>query len=82
MREMETEASGQGTKDWDQFKCNMKGHMHCHGGGGAIYGLGFLGALVYYLTTATSFLAGVIGFFEALLWPAFLVYGVLKFIGA
>jgi hypothetical protein len=53
-----------------------------HGCGGALYGLGFLGALVYYLTTATSLTGGVIGFLKALLWPAFLVYGVLKFIGA
>jgi hypothetical protein len=60
----------------------MKKHMGCHGSGGALYGLGFLGALVYYLTTATSFLGGVLGVIKALLWPAFLVYGLLKFIGA
>ncbi|HTY52124.1 MAG TPA: hypothetical protein VMB35_02905 [Methanomicrobiales archaeon] len=47
-----------------------------------MYGLGFLGALVYYLTTATTILGGVIGVFKAVLWPAFLVYGVLKFLGA
>jgi len=60
----------------------MKKHMGGHGGGGALYGLGFIGALVYYLTTAPSLLAGVIGVVKAILWPAFLVYGVLKFIGA
>ena len=47
-----------------------------------IYGLGFIGALVYYLQTATTFWIGVVGFFKAIFWPAFLVYGVLKFIGA
>jgi len=62
-------------------KCNWKGHMHCHGCGGALYGLGFLGALWYYLTTATSLLAGFIGLLKAIVWPAFLVYGVLKFLG-
>ena len=72
---MENETSKQCTKDW------VKGHMRCHGCGGAIYGLGFLGALVYYWSTATTILAGVIGLVKALLWPAFLVYGVLKFIG-
>lgn len=51
------------------------------GCGGAIYGLGFLGALVYYLTTATSFWAGCIGIIKAILWPAFLVYGIMKFTG-
>ncbi len=65
-----------------ETKCNWKGRMYCHGTGGAIYGLGFLGALVYYLATATTVLAGIIGIFKAIFWPAFLVYGVLKFIGA
>ena len=46
-----------------------------------MYGVGFIGALVYYLTTATSLLAGFLGFLKALVWPAFLVYGVLKFLG-
>jgi hypothetical protein len=46
-------------------------------GGGAFYGLGFIGALVYYIQTATSFWDGVYGVFQALVWPAFLVYGLL-----
>jgi hypothetical protein len=50
--------------------------------GGAIYGLGFLGALVYYVSTAPDFWAAVLGFFKALLWPAFIVYGLLKLVGA
>ncbi|HVN65397.1 MAG TPA: hypothetical protein VMT31_02140 [Methanomicrobiales archaeon] len=81
MSDMEGETAEQCTKDWHDFKCNMKGHMHCHGCGSAIYGLGFMGALVYYLTTATSLLGGFIGFLKALVWPAFLVFGVLKFLG-
>jgi len=72
---MATETSEKG------LKCNWKGHMYHHGCGGALYGLGFLGALVYYLSTATTVLAGIIGIVKAVLWPAFLVYGVLKFIG-
>jgi hypothetical protein len=56
---------------------------HKSGGGscGALYGLGFLGALVYYVSTAPDFWAGVVGFFKALLWPAFLVHGLLGFLG-
>ena len=46
---------------------------------GAIYGLGFIGALIYYLQHATTFLVGVIGIFKALVWPAFLVYRVFEF---
>ncbi|MFO8070932.1 MAG: hypothetical protein R6V85_03560 [Polyangia bacterium] len=51
---------------------------HHHAQSGAIYGLGLIGALVYYLTTATSFWTGVIGVLKALVWPAFLVYELLK----
>ena len=80
--DMENDTSEPCTRDWCEFRNKMKGHMHCHGCGGAIYGLGFIAALVYYIQTATSFWDGVLGFFEALFWPAFLVYGVLKFIGA
>ncbi len=60
---------------------NIKGPMCGHGGGSAVYGLGFIGALVYYLTTATSLWAGFIGILKAIVWPAFLVYGALKFLG-
>ncbi len=49
--------------------------------GGAVYGLGFLGATVYYVSTASSFGAGVVGFLKALVWPAFLVYDLFKFLG-
>ena len=55
--------------------------MHCHGCGGAIYVLGFLGALYYYWTTATTVWAGFIGLIKAILWPAFLAYGLFKFLG-
>ena len=43
-----------------------------------VYGLGFIGALVYYWQHATGFGSGVVGFFKALVWPAFLVYESLK----
>lgn len=77
---MENEPNEQSPRCWCEFGHTMKHHA-CHGSGGALYFVGFLGALYYYLTTATSFLAGVIGVVKALLWPAFVVYGVLKFLG-
>jgi len=55
--------------------------MCCHGSGGALYGLGFLGALVYYLSTATSLWTGFLGILKAIFWPAFLVYGAMKYLG-
>jgi len=51
------------------------------GGGEGIYGLGFLGAAVYYISTATSFWIGVLGFLKAIVWPVFVVYELLKFLG-
>ena len=57
-------------------KCNIPGS----GAAGAVYGLGFIGAVIYYIQTATSFWIGVLGFLKALVWPAFLVYELLKFL--
>ena len=50
------------------------------GSGGCFYAMGFVGALVYYITTATSFWNGVWGVVKALLWPAFLVYQLLRYL--
>ena len=44
----------------------------------AVYGLGFIGAAVYYIQMATSFWTGVIGLVKAVFWPAFVVYEVLR----
>ena len=51
------------------------------GCGGAVYGLGFIGAAIYYVSTATSFWMGVLGILKAIVWPAMLVYGLLKQFG-
>ncbi|WP_109302348.1 hypothetical protein [Aquimarina sp. AU474] len=45
-----------------------------------VYGLGFVGAVIYYITHATGFWMGVLGFLKAIVWPAILVYEVFKFI--
>jgi hypothetical protein len=60
--------------------CDMK-MCSCNSTGGAIYGLGFLGAAIYYISTATSFMMGCLGVLKALVWPAFLVYHLLKLLG-
>ncbi|CAG1014235.1 hypothetical protein ANAEL_04931 [Anaerolineales bacterium] len=43
-----------------------------------VYGLGMIGALVYYIGHATTFWMGVLGFFKAIFWPAMLIYEALK----
>ena len=52
------------------------------GGAGAVYGLGVIGAAIYYIQTAEGFWMGVVGLIKALLWPAFFVYEMLKLVAA
>jgi hypothetical protein len=51
------------------------------GGSGAIYGLGLIGAAVYFISHAATFWLGVLGFLKALVWPAFLVYQAFQVLG-
>jgi hypothetical protein len=51
-------------------------------GCGAVYGLGFIGSAVYYLSIAPTFWIGVYGLLKALVWPAILVYQALRYLGA
>ena len=53
-------------------------HKSCTGH--AVYGLGLIGAAIYFISQAAGFWAGVIGFLKALVWPAFLVYELFKFL--
>lgn len=50
------------------------------GGGNAVYWLGLIGALVYYIRSADGFWLVVLGILKALVWPAFVVYDLLKFL--
>jgi len=45
-----------------------------------VYGLGFIGAVVYHVQHASTFGAGVLGVLKAIVWPAFLVYQLLRFL--
>ena len=53
----------------------------CSGCAGFGYTMGFLGAAVYYTANATGFWMGVLGFLKAIVWPAFLVFELMKYIG-
>jgi hypothetical protein len=46
----------------------------------AIYGLGFIGAAIYFIGQAATFWSGVLGFLKAIVWPVFLVYEAFKFL--
>ena len=48
------------------------------GSSGAVYGLGFIGAAIYFIGHAATFWAGVLGFLKAIIWPLFLVFKALE----
>jgi len=60
----------------------MDHDKHGSGSASAVYGLGFIGALVYYIFAATSIWTGVLGVLKSIVWPAILVYEALKSLGA
>jgi len=63
-------------------KREHKKTMDRHTTESALYFFGFIGAAIYYISTATTFWIGVIGFLKAMVWPAFLVFEALKYLGA
>lgn len=50
------------------------------GGGGAVYGLGFIGAAIYFIQHSDTFWLGVLGFLKAIIWPVLLIYKLLDFL--
>ena len=60
----------------------MKKDVQNNAPASAVYGVGIIGAAVYYISAATGFWVGVLGVLKALVWPAFLVYEALKALGA
>ena len=60
---------------------NQKIQVRVQGGSSeAVYGLGLIGAWVYYIGRATTTQEKVKGFFKGLFWPAYLVFALLKFL--
>ena len=50
------------------------------GGSDAVYGVGLIGAWVYFIGRATTSEERIKGFFKGLVWPAFLVYQLFVFL--
>lgn len=51
-------------------------------GGGAVYGIGLFGALVYFFQAADTFGEYLFAVVQTLFWPGFLVYEALSVLGA
>jgi len=54
-------------------------HDHCSSSN-AIYGLGVVGALFYFLQGASSFVAVIMGIGKAIFWPAILMFKLLTYL--
>lgn len=50
------------------------------GSSNTVYGLGLIGAWVYFIGRADTTEERIKGFFKGLVWPAILIYKLLKFL--
>jgi len=56
-------------------------HSHrCHDKSEAIYGLGVVGALFYFLQSAATFGMVIMGIIKSFFWPAILMYELLSYL--
>ena len=67
--------------DFESSRGRYRSHPANTGAMSGAYGLAFIGAAVYYIGQAATFWVGVVGFLKAIVWPAFLVYALMKHIG-
>ena len=82
---VEINAKISGVEDMKQWCSNKKHYSSSsqHGTSGALYFVGFIGALVYWMQAAVGFGAVVTGFLKAMVWPAYVVFQLLQtFYGA
>ncbi len=77
--ELEIKASLKGADDLKEW-CKEKGNSNAstHGTSGALYFVGFIGSLVYWMQAATNFGAVITGFLKSMVWPAYIVYKLLE----
>lgn len=67
------------SKDGDSFiKFQHADKIVNNSGSGAIYGIGIIGALIYFLSRADSFWAVIVGIVKSVFWPAVFVFEALK----
>jgi hypothetical protein len=52
------------------------------GSSDTVYSMGLIGAWVYYIGRATTSKERILGFFKGFVWPAVLVYELLKYFKA
>lgn len=68
------DATKEDIKKW----CQDSKDYSNHGTSGALYFVGFVGALIYWMQAAVGFGAVVTGILKAIVWPAYIVYKLLE----
>ena len=70
------------TTELEQIKQNKsKNEVKIQGGSSdTVYGLGLIGAWVYFIGRATTMEERIKGFFKGFVWPAYLVYELFVFL--
>ncbi len=51
----------------------------CGGSSGAVYGLGFLGALIYEIQHTAGLTEVLLGIVKSIVWPAFVTFKLFEF---
>ena len=67
----------EGTVEQEQKRRKV---IYRHTANTPVYGLGFLGALVYYIQHADTIWIGLLGVLKAIFWPGMLVYELLMYL--
>jgi len=62
--------------------CNGNKKCHCKGTypSDAVYGMGLIGSLIYFLQDVHGFGNILLGIGKAIAWPAFLIFKLLSFL--
>ena len=64
-------------KNIDELYGHAKRRNHSRQADGAVYGMGMIGTLAYYLSHAHGFGAVVLAIVKGIFWPAFLAFDAL-----
>lgn len=60
------------SKNWDKKSSST------HGTAGALYFVGFIGSMVYWMQAVTDFGSVITGILKSMVWPAYIVYKLLE----
>ncbi len=75
--EIEIKARMKGAENWKEWNKSKKINSN-HGTSSALYFVGFIGSLVYWMQAAVGFGAVVTGILKSMVWPAYIVYKLLE----